>query len=249
MPAAGVEGATPVWSAVEGVAVGARDVTGVLLVLTPASTIVGRVTLDPSTSQLPPGTFTEVRATPVHGPLTEARAARTRADGTFEIAGVTPGRYVLSSQVLGQTAGASARSFASATLSGRDAADSPFDVSAGQQISDAVITFSNHPSEISGTLSDASGAPADQYFLIAFPTDRTSWTTWSRRVQQVRPGTDGHYRIVGLPPGEYALIGLTDVRPGDWRDVSLLEQLLPLAQVRLSLGDGERKLQDLRIAR
>jgi hypothetical protein len=70
----------------------------------------------------------------------------------------------------------------------------------------------------------------------------------ARRARAIRPATDGRFRIAGLPPGEYLLAALTDVEQGEWLDPSFLEKLVP-ASVRVALAEGEKKNQDLRIAK
>ena len=85
------------------------------------------------------------------------------------------------------------------------------------------------------------------YSLIAFSTERALWTTAPRRVSGVaRLSSDGRYRISGLPPGEYFLAAMTDFDPTQLGDASLLESLIPVA-VKVTIGEGERKVQDYRI--
>jgi hypothetical protein len=96
-------------------------------------------------------------------------------------------------------------------------------------------------------LTDAAGRPAREYFVLAFPADRASWTTTSRRiVPPVQPATDGRFRISGLLPGEYYLAVVTEVSPDEATDARFLETLLPLA-MRLTIGEAETRRQDLRI--
>jgi len=90
----------------------------------------------------------------------------------------------------------------SSIVSGADALDTPLVVKAGANIDGAVVTFTDRVSALSGTLVDPSGRPAPDYFIVAFPTDRGLWAPNTRRVRQVRPGTNGTYRMPTLPPGE-----------------------------------------------
>jgi hypothetical protein len=53
--------------------------------------------------------------------------------------------------------------------------------------------------------------------------------------------------FTGLPPGEYRLAPIFDVEPGSWYDPAFLQQL-DAGAVRVQLGDGEKKVQTLRIA-
>lgn len=82
--------------------------------------------------------------------------------------------------------------------------------------------------------------------MVAFPADRRLWPS-VRRIQSVRPGVDGAFAIRGLPAGEYMLAALADVDLVDLKDTAFLEQIVPAA-IRVTLADGEKKVQDLTIA-
>jgi len=135
----------------------------------------------------------------------------------------------------------------SVTAGGRDVTDVAITIPA-TGISDAVVTFTDRPTEISGVFQDASGRPAPDYFLIAFSTDRSHWKVGSRFIQQVRPATDGTFTVIGLPPGEYVLAATADLDPNDLSDTAFLDTLLAATPVRFTLREGEKKTQDLRIA-
>lgn len=115
-------------------------------------------------------------------------------------------------------------------------------------MTDAVLIFSDRHSELSGSLVSPAGTPTSQYFVVVFPADRTLWRAGSRRIQSVRPASDGSFAIKDLPAGDYLIAALTDLEPADLEDAGVLDQLMS-AGVKVSLGDGEKKIQDLRIAR
>jgi hypothetical protein len=52
--------------------------------------------------------------------------------------------------------------------------------------------------------------------------------------------------MAGLPSGDYLLCALTEYEPAQLNDPAFLEQLVP-ASVRITLADGEKRTQDLRI--
>ena len=62
----------------------------------------------------------------------------------------------------------------------------------------------------------------------------------------MRPGSDGKFTIPALPPGDYLLVALSDIQDEVYLDASFLEQLIPGA-VKLTLAEGEKKMQDIRI--
>ena len=55
----------------------------------------------------------------------------------------------------------------------------------------------------------------------------TRWMPGSKRIRVTRPGTAGQFNIGGLPAGDYLLVALADVEPGEWNDPALLETLAP----------------------
>jgi hypothetical protein len=168
-----------------------------------------------------------------------------KADGTFELVNIAPGGYRLYATL--PSTFAKGWWLKSAVFEGRDLLDSPFTMKSGEDMAGVVLTFSDQHTELSGTLQSAGGVPTTDYFVIAFPADRALWRAGSRRVVSARPGTDGAFAVRDLPPGNYLLAAVTDVEPADLDDVSFLEQLAT-ASVKVTLGDGEKKTQNVRIA-
>ena len=56
----------------------------------------------------------------------------------------------------------------------------------------------------------------------------------------------GKFVIGDVPAGEYYIAVLIDADPGDLNEPSFLEQLIP-SSIRITLGEGEKKAQDLRL--
>jgi hypothetical protein len=81
-----------------------------------------------------------------------------------------------------------------------------------------------------------------------FPQDTTLWRARSRRITSARADTTGHWSVEGLPPGNYLLVALVDLAPGELDDRSFLKQLAGGA-LPLTLASGEQKVQDLQIGR
>ena len=98
----------------------------------------------------------------------------------------------------------------------------------------------------SGTIQDATGKPTADYSIVIYPSDNRYWVPQARRIQSVRPGTDGKFTFRGLPPGEYRLTAVTDVEPGEWFNPDFLSQLVN-ASISVTLIDGEKKTQDIRV--
>jgi len=236
-------GPTALWATTE-VTMDGADVT-VSLTLQPAMSAKGRVVFDGSTAPpknpgalrvvlIPPGAGGSLSAGPPGGQVS--------ADGTYTFSNVTPGAYRIA--VLGSVSG-EGWTLKSATGNGRDAWDAWLQVGPGENL-DIVVTYTDRPSEIAGTLRDGKGQPVPEHFIVAFPADKSLWIAGSKRMRAVRPGTDGQFSLAGLPPGDYLIAALTDVEPGEWNDRAFLEMLVP-AGVKVSIGEGEKKRQDLQI--
>jgi hypothetical protein len=137
----------------------------------------------------------------------------------------------------------------SAMVGGRDVLDHPLELDpSSPNVNDAVLTFSDRHSELSGTLTTASGQPASEYIVIVYPADRTVWRPGARRIRSVRPGSDGEFSVANLPAGDYFIAALTDVEPEEWQQPDFLRELLP-ASVKITITDGQLTRQDLRISR
>lgn len=126
--------------------------------------------------------------------------------------------------------------------------DVPLEVRSGDDLAGLVVRLTDRTTWLLGTLLDASGRLTSDFTVVVFPLDAAYWLPQARRIQATRPSTDGHYGFRGLPPGDYRVAVVPDVEPGQWYDPNWLRQVLPSA-VPITLGDGERHLQDLRVGR
>ncbi len=245
----------PLWASEE-LAVDGRDLTGLTIRLQPGMSVSGRVSFEASTLPVPADlTTVRVSLTAVAsrtGVTIGVPAVSAAADGTFEITGVAPGNYRLSASMPGMASTPSPAStdtwmVKSAMVAGQDALDAAFAMTPGSSVAGAAITITDRVSELSGSLIDPGGRPAPDYLIVAFSTDRRMWGQNSRQIRQARPATDGRYRMPALPAGEYYVCALTDIEPGQLNDDTFLEQLIG-ASIKIAIGDGEKKVQDLKIS-
>ena len=239
------------WWASTSVSVDGRAVSGVSLMLEPGVTVTGRVAFDGASPPAADTAIVRVRLTPARGDqgAADVRSAPATPERTFTIAGVAPGEYVLSASLIPRSTPIAGWTFKSASAGGRDLTDLPLAIAAGTGVNNVVVSFTDRPTEISGVIEDAKGRPAPEYLVVALPVNRALWTASAnvKRIQYVRPATDGTFTIRGLPAGDYALASTTDVQPDDLLDRAFLEQLLASTPVRIVLKDGEKVVQSLRV--
>ena len=207
------------------------------------STVSGRVTFDAHTLK-PPADLTRVRvnlapANRGRTPTLGVAAAIADASGIFKFVGVTPGRYRI------EASGVGGWFVRSATIDGRDVLDDAIEITSGD-VTGVEVTFSDLQTELTGDLLDSSGKPATEYYVIVYPANKEYWVPMSRRILSTRPGSDGHFKFLNLPAGDYLIAAVTDVEQGEWYDPAFLAQLVG-ASTKVTLAEGEKKVQSLRI--
>jgi hypothetical protein len=195
----------------------------------------------------PGGTYSSTSgATTITNTFSGAAGVNVNADGTFEIRNIGPGVVAVTSPL--PAAISSQWWLRSAMAGGVDLLDAPFEVVLGSDFRDVVVTLNDRRTELSGTLQTPTGQPAPDYFIVVFPATPALRVPGSRRIQAVRPATDGRFVAANLPAGDYLIAALADVMPNEWNDPKFLDRLAPSA-IKVALGEGEKKVQDLRIAR
>ena len=253
----------PALFAMQELSVDGSDIKGITLHLRPAVSISGRVTFDKTTLTPPePPTTVSVgigvapgatTTTPVveNSPLAGTPTLPTtivQGDGSFIFTGVLPGTYVFRASIPGAM-GRSGWWLRSVMVNGRDTLDFPLEVEpAVTAVSGVIVLLSDRHSELAGTLTTPSGQPASEFVVVVFSADRSHWRPSARRVKAVRPSSDGSFSVTDLPAGEYLIAALTDIEPDEWQQPAFLETLVP-ASVKVSIADGQKVRQDLRITR
>jgi hypothetical protein len=246
-------GARLLWAMAD-VNVAGDAIGGVTLALQPAMRLSGRIAFDAAT--LPPPDLAQVRVTmvstrfrssaSVNGTFLGSVAVppgQVRSDGTFELTGVLPGTYQV-----GVTLPNFDQWFVRSVVVGnRDVLDTPLEFGRTGDVSGAVVTLTDKHSELSGSLQTPTGSAATDYFIVVFPADRALWAA-TRRIRSARPASDGQFTFKDLPAGDYLAAALADLEPANLSDPSFLEQLVG-ASVKVSLGEGGRVKQGLRIGR
>ena len=232
------------------VSVGGSDVADLGVSLRPGLKVSGRLEFNgsaekPTADQVP---SIAISLEPADGRTSGASSsARGRAEGNgqFTTVGVPAGRYLM--RVTNAPKGWALRG---AFFNGQDIADTAVELRGGDA-DGVVITFTDKPTDLSGTVTDESGAGDAKAAVLVFPTDRSAWTgsgTAPRRLKNLRTKTDGTYSTVNLPPGDYFVVAVSDAVAGNWDDPKFLEALTPAA-ARMHLDEGEKKTQTLRTAK
>jgi hypothetical protein len=168
---------------------------------------------------------------------------KVNADWTFEMTGLSESRLLG-----GGVSEAPDWSIKSVLHNGVEVIDTPINFVPGQTVDGFEIVLSRKRSELSGQISGERGAPETDATVIVFADDPARWGFATRYVRAVRPNQDGRYTLRGMPPHDYLVVAVKDLEPGQSQDPEFLDSLRPQAQ-RVSLGENETRVQDLKIAR
>jgi hypothetical protein len=167
--------------------------------------------------------------------------ASVAADATFELAGLSGARLV---RVMGLPPGWQTKAIFYGT---DDISDTGFEAR-GQPATLRVVVTSQ-VTELTGSTSGERGEPLKDYVVVAFSEDPAKWEVPSGRyVATARADQDGRYRIEGLPPGRYLAAAVESLEQGSAADPDVLE-LLRASATEVTLGEGERKGLNLKLAR
>lgn len=237
----------PTWWASMPLAVGRTDITGMQITLQEGARFSGRIEFDGTTQ---PPDAARLRRLSIHAwPADDAtvsgnRPAQVEEDGRFRTLGVPGGQYIV--RVSGTLAGWTLRS---AIYEGRDVADTPIAVATGD-ISGIVITFTDRPAEISGTVQGPGAGGDPDASVIVFPSDPALWTVGAnaRRTRLARVSRTGSFTIGSLPPGSYYVVAIPDEQASDWTEPSALEVFARVATA-VDLTEGIKKTVTLQTVR
>jgi len=133
-------------------------------------------------------------------------------------------------------------------VNGVDIIDSGIEIKPNEDVAGVEIEMTSHAAELSGRVTNARGAAVKDYAVVVFPQDRDRWgATGVRYMKSGRPDQDGRFKIVAVPPGDYAAVALDYVEPGESSDPEFLERVRMRA-TPFSIGEGETKTLDLKLS-
>ena len=79
---------------------------------------------------------------------------------------------------------------------------------------------------MSGSVANAQGQPLTNVRVVVFAVDPSLRYAESRFLGRAMTDRDGHYRVEGLPPGDYYVSAIDRRAQGDMEDPDFLESLV-----------------------
>jgi hypothetical protein len=227
------------------VAVGAGNVTDLVVPMHPAVTVRGRVVMAAGGSGLSLSDI--IAAQPANGDPSLGRVAAfvsINGDTPFSLEGLGSGTYLIG------LSSSSARyvSVASVTAAGREIRDTGLDTSAGRDVDDVIITLTENVTSIQGTVRGDGAAGAA---VIVFPVDRARWVDygWDPVVIQSKAAdSSGAFAMKGLPEGDYFAIAVDRSLHDAWTDPKFLDAASAVA-THIALKWGDRTSLDLPVSK
>jgi hypothetical protein len=177
------------------------------------------------------------------GGVRQTITTRTDGDGTFAFDAVVPGDYVV------RAAAPAGWHQKQVIVSSGEVTDGAVRVPPDTSAIGMTITLTDRPSRVTGFVRDPRGLLVSGAAVIAQPVSRgLSLVPDARRARIVRAAANGVYTLVGLPPGEYAIVAIEDALTDGWHETRRLEALRS-AGTRVTVRDGETTGVDLRTVR
>jgi len=224
------------WAAVP-VSIGDTDVSGMSVVLRTGLRVSGRVEFEGAAERPAPAQLSRIPVLiePVDGQLDRSVTPPGRIDakGQFTSYGVPGGRYYVRAPTAPQ-----GWTFKGAFLGERDISDVPLELDA-TDVSDVILTFTDRPASLSGTVQLTERSARDGVAVIVFPADSKAWMDTGANPRRMR-------RVATSASGAYNVAAVSEAVAGDWQDPAFLEQLTAGA-AHVQIGDGEAATQSLRV--
>ena len=212
-----------------------HDIAGLVITLSTGPSVSGRIEFV-GNAAVPAMTGMQVTLTPLAEPAGRVVPARVGEDGRFTLSGYPPGHYIVNAT--GRAPGWFVRS---AIVNGINGLERAFELGA-EDISNVVITFVDRQTTLSGTVTGATGAPAEATVFV-FPAAHREWIAGgmvSRLMRNVRAQAKGTFTVAGMPAGDYLVVALADDDVPDALDPRVYEALARAATSITISEDGPR---------
>lgn len=162
-------------------------------------------------------------------------SAKVASDGSFRLAGVTPGLWALSLDALPEGLWIKSAAFAGNEIS---AGEFAIHENARGQLR---IVLAGNGAQLSGTVT-AGGQPCRATVVLVPAAPELRSLHYLYRVTHA--GERGVFALKGVPPGAYKLFAFQEIAPFAWFDPEQLRTAEAFA-VALSVAEGETALRDL----
>lgn len=222
------------------VTVGAGDATPLTIRTARGTRVMGRVVFEGDTTRVLPDSFgiAAHASDPDYSEIgVDSPSAGVENDRTVELYLQGPMRIV-------STAAPQGWWLKSATVAGVEATEEPYTFAPGGQPVAMTLVFSDATSELSGRVVDARGRAVRESFMLAFSTNAARWRSGSRYLQARPADANGAFRVSALPPGDYWVVAVDRLEPGEIQNPAVLEALARSAQ-RVTLYERQRLVRDL----
>ena len=228
------------------VTVGSTDIDGVLVMTAPGAIARGVITTDEGT---PPPVLPEqvsIFARPIDPepvPMFGGNSG-VKPDWTFELTGLSGMRAITAS-----VAQSGDWAVKAVFHNAQDITDTALEFTPGHAVEGLNVVLTRKLTELSGQITSGErNTPDTDATVVVFSEDPNRWTFGTRYLRTARPSQDGRYTLRGLPPHDYLVIAVKDLEPGQFQDPEFLDSVRAQA-VRVSLGEGESRVQDLKVPR
>ena len=230
--------------------VGGEDVTDLAIAMNAGTTISGRI-LFADTGVVNDRQFSSFSVSLVElapreiGSGRYAQPERPDADGVMRFTmRAQPGQYTL-----GIGRGASGWWIESAQVDGGESGIGPFTIGTRPMKMD--VTFTRHPTRVSGTIVDAEGRPVTGANVVVFPVEDALWremesgrTLLDQGDVQSRRIAASNFEFLGLRPADYFIAAIDEADMDGWPSGAFLERVRAVA-TRMHLSPGEQLVQPL----
>jgi hypothetical protein len=225
------------------ISIGGEDLSNVVILTSRGATASGRLTFEGGAG---PADLSGLRVSSLAadggvpaGILGMASGAGVKADGTFNLRGLTGTRLI---RVMPVPAGWMLKSVA---VNGADVTDTGIEFKGGEALAGVEVVLTSKVTEVSGTVKGSSGQPVKDYTVVVFSDDPERWVVpASRHVASARPNQAGRFELKSLPPGGYYAVANEYIAQGEWGDPEVLERLKAKA-TKFKLDEGESRTLDL----
>jgi hypothetical protein len=126
----------------------------------------------------------------------------------------------------------------------------PFDIATGDEIADVVVTLTDRPARLAGSVYDARGMAVPGARVVVVPAGRGSGidrNAPASGIRAVRANIYGIYELTGLSPGDYDVLAVPEEAGVAWQDPAVLARLTSQV-LRVTLTDGQVVQRSIRAA-